>query len=84
MNVWVVSYDESENADDPLLRVFSIWSAAENAIKRMAPELVDELDDVTHECSILRYDPETGERVQLHVREVRVERPTVVPTSEVL
>ena len=81
MNVWVVSYDESENADDPLLRVFESYASARHAVLQMEPNLVDELED--GEVTIMRYDPEEGERVQLHIREVRIEAATTITTGVV-
>lgn len=81
MSVWVVSYDESEEANDPLLRVFDSWPAARHALLAIDPNLVDELDE--REVTIMRYDPEEGTRVQLHVREVRIETASTVVTEAV-
>lgn len=78
MNVYVVSFDESENADDPLLRAFSDRVQMAHAVNRMSADTVfyaevrEALND-GGDFTLSLWDDDLDERLQLHVRTVRVE-----------
>jgi hypothetical protein len=78
MNVYVVSFDESENADDPLLCVYASRVLMERAVRLMAadtsfrPEVLAALEE-GGDFTLMLWDEDTGDRLQIHLREVRVD-----------
>lgn len=79
MNVWVVSFDESEDASDPLLRAFGGRLLMEHAVKMMAhdtpfyDQIREALDD-GGDFTLILWDDEADQRMQIHVRSVTVEQ----------
>lgn len=82
MNVYVVSFDESEDATDPLLRVFGSRVQMEHAVRLMAaatnyfPVIELALDDGDFTLSLCDDDGE--DRLTIHVRLVNVEEAGVI------
>jgi len=85
MKVWVVSFDESETRTDPELSVFLRELDARHAVKLWARtgEEFDLDDDELGmgNVSVVKYDPETGASLAIHIREVEVRDPSTVSTE---
>lgn len=68
MNVWVLTWDESEERNAPLVRAFSNRVAMQQAIVRMgigehaetAAEIVELMNDLGDDFTVLIDDEETG------------------------
>lgn len=89
MNVYVVSFDESENADNPLLSAYISRPLMERAVWNyvVGTDFADEVHDALTEggdFTVMAYDPDTGERMQTHTREVRLEEASEVLAKGVL
>lgn len=89
MNVYVVSFDESENADDPLLSAYIARPLMERAVRNYAAgsDFFDEVEEALGaggDFTVMAYDPDTGERMQIHTREVRLQEASEILAEGIL